>query len=240
MKTLVILCLSLVFITSHAQNSVNLKAKYKTYSQSYLQGMRYGLFAPPGYDKGKSYPMIVYLHGSRDTVSRDKDYYNESFQSKRPTFILSPKCTEPNLGWGDTWHEEHTPHAKKVLKLIDSLTSKYNIDKKRIYIYGISMGGFGVFSMLTKEPGKFAAAYAICGGADAKAAPRLLNTPLWIFHGDADDVVPVYLSRDVYNEIIKLGGKVTKYTEYPGVKHNSWDNAMKEPGLNDWLYGYPK
>jgi predicted peptidase len=182
----------------------------------------------------------VYLHGSRDTVSRDTDYYSERFQSMRPTFFVTPKCTEPNLGWGDTWHSEHTPHAKKVLKLIDSLTSRYNIDKKRIYIYGISMGGFGVFSMLAKEPGKFAAAYAICGGSDPKAASKLLNTALWIFHGDADDVVPVHLSRDIYNEIVRLGGKVVKYTEYPGVKHNSWENALKEPKLNDWLYSYSK
>jgi len=202
--------------------------------------MRYGLFIPPSYDKNKSYPFLVYLHGSTDTVSRDKDYYSETFQSARPTFVLTPKCEEPNLGWGDTWHEEHTPHAKKVLKLIDSLSSKYNIDKKRIYIYGISMGGFGTFSMLAKEPGKFAAGFAICGGADPKVAPKLLNTPLWIFHGSDDDVVPVYLSRDIYKEMVRLGGKVVKYTEYPGLKHNSWDSAMKEQGLNDWLYSHPK
>jgi len=228
---------TLVTITATAQN---LQKKHRTYSQHYSNGMRYGLFTPSTYDKSKSYPLIVYLHGSRDTVSRDTDYYSEAFQSKRPTFFLTPKCEEPNLGWGDTWHDEHTPQAKKVLKLVDSLSSVYNIDKKRIYIYGISMGGFGVFSMLAKEPGKFAAAYAICGGSDPKVASKLLNTPLWIFHGSADDVVPVYLSRDIYNEIVKLGGKVVKYTEYPGVKHNSWENALREKGLNDWLYSYSK
>jgi predicted peptidase len=222
-----------ISITATAQN---LQKKYKTYSQKHSNGMRYGLFTPVTYDKSKSYPLIVYLHGSRDTVFRDTDYYSEAFQSKRPAFFLTPKCEEPNLGWGDTWHSEHTPQAKKVLRLIDSLTSVYNIDKKRIYIYGISMGGFGVFSMLAKEPGKFAAAYAICGGSDPKVASKLLNTPLWIFHGSDDDVVPVYLSRDIYNEIVRLGGKVVKYTEYPGVKHNSWENALKEKGLNDWLF----
>lgn len=234
-----ILLVLFVLITFSSQ-SQSLQKKYKTYSQNYSRGMRYGLFTPPNYDKSRSYPLIVYLHGSRDTVSHDTGYYSEVFQSRRPLFFLTPKCTDPNLGWGDTWHEEHSPHASKVLKLIDSLAARYNIDKKRIYIYGISMGGFGVFSMLAKEPGKFAAAYAICGGSDTKAASKLLNTPLWIFHGSADDVVPVYLSRDIYKEIVRLGGKLVKYTEYEGVKHNSWENALKEPGLNEWLFSYPK
>jgi predicted peptidase len=98
------------------------------------------------------------------------------------------------------------------------------------------MGGFGVFSVLAKEPGKFAAAYAVCGGSDVKAAPKLLQTPLWIFHGSIDDIVPVRLSRDVYNEMIKLGGAKVKYTEYPGVKHNSWENVAQEKSLSPWLF----
>jgi predicted peptidase len=237
MKLFCITLLIIVTLSSHAQNPGQ---KHKTYSQKYFQGMRYGFFAPVNYKKSKSYPLIVYLHGSRDTVSRDSNYYSEAFQSQHPAFMITPKCTDPNLGWGDTWHDQHTSHAAKVVKLIDSLASHLSIDKKRIYIYGISMGGFGVFSMLAKEPGKFAAAYAICGGSDTKAAPKLLNTPLWIFHGTDDDIVPVHLSRDIYKEILKLGGKVVKYTEYPGVKHNSWENALKEKGLNDWLFSYPK
>jgi predicted peptidase len=236
MKLFCITLLLVATLSSHAQNPGQ---KHKTYSQKYFQGMRYGFFAPVNYNKSNSYPLIVYLHGSRDTVSRDSNYYSEAFQSQHPAFMITPKCTDPNLGWGDTWHDQHTPHAAKVVKLIDSLASHLSIDKKRIYIYGISMGGFGVFSMLAKEPGKFAAAYAICGGSDTKAAPKLLNTPLWIFHGTDDDIVPVYLSRDIYKEILKLGGKLVKYTEYPGVKHNSWENALREKGLNDWLFSYP-
>lgn len=236
MRTVITLILCLAFsVGGYAQG---LKKKYKTYSQDFHRGMRYGLFTPVGYDKSKSYPLIIYLHGSRDTVSRDSGYYGEKFQSEHPSFFLTPKCTEPDLGWGDTWHDEHTPHGKKVVSLIDSLTSVYSIDKKHIYIYGISMGGFGTFSMLAKEPGKFAAAFAICGGSAPDVAPKLVNTPLWIFHGAADDVVPVYLSRDIYKEIVKIGGKMVKYTEYPGVKHNSWDNALREPGLNAWLFSW--
>jgi predicted peptidase len=128
----------------------------------------------------------------------------------------------------------------QTLRLIDSLVTKYNIDANRLYLYGISMGGFGVFSILAKEKGKFAAAYAVCGGSDVKAAAHLLETPLWIFHGEADDVVPVSLSRNVYQEIIKLGGMKARYTEYPGVRHNSWENVSREKSLKPWLLSQRK
>lgn len=141
-------------------------------------------------------------------------------------------------GWGNTWQAGHTLATSLTLKLVDSVFNLYNIDQNRLYLYGISMGGFGVFSILAKEQGKFAAAYAVCGGSDPKAAPDLLDTPLWIFHGEADDIVPVNLSRDVYKEIIKLGGKKVRYTEYPGVKHNSWENVSREASLESWLFSH--
>ncbi len=214
--------------------------KYPGYSQHYFKGLRYGLFKPANYDARKSYPLIVYLHGSRDTVSRDNMWYQPAMQSAHPCFVLSPKCDEPNLGWGSTWQAGHTPATAHTLALVDSLVKTYHLDVDRLYVYGISMGGFGVFSMLEKESGKFAAAYAICGGSDVKAASKLIGTPLWIFHGDADDVVPVRLSRDVYQEILQLGGKSVRYTEYPGVKHNSWENVAKEKTLDTWLFSHKR
>lgn len=210
--------------------------KYKTYSQHFSNGLRYGLFKPEMMDAAQRYPLVVYLHGSRDTVSRDLNWYQPAFQTANPSFVLTPKCDVADQGWGNTWTAAHTPAAAKTLALIDSLSGVYPIDKDRIYLYGISMGGFGTFSMVSKEKGKFAAAYAICGGSDTEAAASLLDTPLWIFHGDADNIVPVRLSRDVYKEMIRLGGKKVCYTEYPGVKHNSWENASKEARLPVWLF----
>jgi len=214
--------------------------KYKSYQEQNFQSMRYGFYKPPGYDEKKSYPLVVYLHGSRDTVSRDMVWYQASFQSENPCFVLTPKCENPDQGWGNTWQDGHTTATSKTLKLVDSLVTKYNIDRNRLYIYGISMGGFGVFSVLSKEQGKFAAGYAVCGGSDTKAANQLLEIPLWIFHGTDDDVVPAYLSRDIYKEIIRLGGKNVRYTEYPGVKHNSWENVSKEKSLHTWLFAQRK
>jgi predicted peptidase len=223
------------FQLSYAQ----LSKKYD-YQQQVYQSLRYGLFRPTHYDSKKLYPLIVYLHGSRDTVSRDNFWYRDSTQRQNPSFVLTPKCTNPDQGWGNTWSPGHSQATAITLKLVDSLVKVYPIDKNRLYIYGISMGGFGVFSILTKEQGKFAAGYAVCGGSDTKAAGKLLQTPLWIFHGEIDDIVPVALSRDIYKEIVRLGGTQVKYTEYPGVKHNSWENVNREKTLGAWLFTQKK
>jgi len=230
--------LALIFIS--AQTQAQFSKKYPGYETNHYQSLRYNFYRPAGYEETRRYPLIVYLHGSRDTVSRDLGWYEESVQKDNPSFVLAPKCEEPNQGWGNTWNEGHTIATKKTLMLIDSLIQVYPIDVNRLYIYGISMGGFGVFSILAKEPGKFAAGYAVCGGSATSAASKLLETPLWIFHGSDDDVVPVALSRDIYKEIVRVGGKKVTYTEYPGVKHNSWENVSREKELNTWLFSQQK
>jgi predicted peptidase len=213
---------------------------HKEYSQAHYRGTKYGWYVPSALEKGKLYPLILYLHGSGDTVSRDNYWYQPGIQKKSPLYVVTPKCLNGNQGWGNTWNQSHTRDMVAVLALVDSLVRVNPIDPNRLYIYGISMGGFGVFSVLQKNPGKFTAAYAVCGGSDAKAADEVMKTPLWIFHGDADDIVPVHLSRDIYNAIIQKGGKLTRYTEYPGVKHNSWENVNREAELPDWLLSQVK
>jgi poly(3-hydroxybutyrate) depolymerase len=235
MKSIYSICFVLIFALSIQVSVAQLSAKYKTYEQRWSKGLRYGLFKPDNYDPKKSYPLILYLHGANDTISRDIAWYHESIQRDNPLFVLTPKCTNANQGWGNTWTDVHSAAMATTLRVLDSLVAKYNIDKNRLYVYGISMGGFGVFSALAKEPEKFAAGYAICGGSSEKVAKKLLNTPLWIFHGEVDDVVGVQYSRQIYQEIKKEGGKVVRYTEYPGVKHNSWENVSREKTLHRWL-----
>ncbi len=235
MKPLNAICFILMFALSIHISVAQLSVKYKTYEQKWSKGLRYGLFKPANYDPEKSYPLILYLHGANDTISRDIAWYHESIQRDNPLFVLTPKCTNANQGWGNTWTDVHSPAMVTTLHVLDSLVSKYNIDKNRLYVFGISMGGFGVFSVLAKEPEKFAAGYAICGGSSEKVAKKLLNTPLWIFHGEVDDVVGVQYSRQIYREIKMEGGQVVRYTEYPGVKHNSWENVSREKTLHRWL-----
>ena len=217
-----------------------LSFKYKSYEQKWSRGLRYGFFKPENYDPNKAYPLVLYLHGANDTISRDITWYHESIQRENPLFVLTPKCSSADQGWGNTWTEGHSTAMRATLQILDSLLGKYNIDKNRLYIYGISMGGFGVFSALAKESGKFAAGYAICGGSSETVASKLLDTPLWIFHADADDVVGVQYSRQIYQQIKKQGGKVVRYTEYAGVRHNSWENVSRERTLHRWLLAQAK
>ena len=229
-----------ILLSACTPSNAQLTSKYKNYDEYRSGGISYGLFKPVDMAAGKKYPLVLYLHGANDTVSRDLQLYQADVQQKHPCFVITPKCREANQGWGNTWTDKHSPATAITLQVIDSLLKIYPIDTDRLYVYGISMGGFGVFAILQKNPGKFAAAYSVCGGSDTKAATALVSTPLWIFHGAEDDIVPVRLSRDVYTEIKNKGGKLVHYTEYPGVKHNSWENVSREPGLIEWLFSQKK
>jgi pimeloyl-ACP methyl ester carboxylesterase len=211
-----------------------------SYEARYYQGMRYGLFIPPAYDSTKSYPLITRLHGSTDTVSWDLSWYHDPIQATDPCFVLTPKSLVKNDGWGTSWKSKHSPDMIKTLEIIQLIRKEFNIDSTRLYLHGTSMGGFGVFSVLDKEPGMFAGAFSICGGGNPATAANVLKTPLWIFHGSADDVVPVRFSRNMYQAIINAGGHEARYTEYPGIKHNAWDSAWKEPALMFWLLAQRK
>ena len=131
--------------------------------------------------------------------------------------------------------------ALLVKALLDSLAQNHIINSKRIYLGGLSLGGMGTYDLLIRYPGYFAAAFPICGACNsqqflAKASP----TPLWIFHGAIDSSVLPDLDRALYKELINKGATRVTYTEYPNVKHNSWDNAFAEPELLQWIYGNKK
>ncbi|HRN57582.1 MAG TPA: prolyl oligopeptidase family serine peptidase, partial [Agriterribacter sp.] len=123
-----------------------------------------------------------------------------------------------------------------VMSFIDTLLNSGIVDPRQVYIGGLSMGGFGTFEMLWRKPGLFAAAIPICGGGNPAGAKLYgKHFPVWVFHGTDDDVVPVANSRNMVNALKEAGAKV-KYTEYPGVKHNSSINAFAEPTLLPWLF----
>jgi predicted peptidase len=149
---------------------------------------------------------------------------------------LGKRWVETN--WNVSKHNMPLKASESILltmQLIDELVAKYPIDKTRIYITGLSMGGFGTWDLICRYPGVFAAAVPICGGGDIKKAALLKNTPIWVFHGSIDNVVKVVLSRNMVNAIKASGGK-PKYTEYKGIGHNSWEKAYQEKGLLEWLF----
>ena len=229
-----------IFVIYAAGNSYALPDSYEV---RYYNGMRYGLFIPPVYDPGQSYPLVLYLHGCNDTTSHNLELYHDSIQSEHPCFVVTPKAV--NMvdwcdAWGNSWMPEHTTDMLNTLEIIDLLAEEFFIDTNRLHVYGISMGSFGTFSLLAKNSDMFASAMALCGGGNPLTAEEVANTPLWIFHGDADPMVPVDRSRIMYHAIINAGGTQVRYTEYPGVNHDVWRPALQEPTIWNWFLSHNK
>lgn len=207
----------------------------------------YRLFVPQNYDRKKKYPLVVYLHGGGgvgdDNLKQISggngsliDFFTQAnTQTRYPAFVVAPQSS------GDGWMERPlvsrnpTRQLKLVVELIDELRRTHSIDARRVYVAGQSLGGFGTFALVAEFPKLFAAGVPLCGGADESKASSIIKTPLWVFHGENDQAVPVDLSRRIVAAMKKAGGDV-KYTEYAGAEHNIWLNVVKEPELLSWLF----
>lgn len=214
----------------------------------------YRLLYPLNYNKNKKYPIVVFLHGSgqrgndneAQLIGVPKRLTDASGRTKYPCFIFVPQCSKkdvwvkfPNFPASLETTKSATPGAKLTLERLDLLLKILPIDRKRIYVTGYSMGGEGAFDFLTRRPNLFAAAIPICSVSDTAQARLIYKTPIWAFHGDQDDVNDVKYSRLMISALEQHKGK-PKYTEYAGVKHNSWNKAYEEPFLLDWLFSQRK
>lgn len=227
----------LVFGTCFSQ----VQNKYPdNYTETNYKGMDYGFFKPN--KTTKKTPLVIYLHGYKDTKSHELAWYKDYFQKENPCFVLTPKSLgEPSKSaWGNTLMNDLTPDFKITMELIDQTIQDYNIDLDRIYIYGVSMGGDGVHVALHEYPDKFAGAYIISGYGAAKKAAKYSNIPLWMFHGETDDVTPVDFSRNIYQEIKKKLNHKTRYTEYKSIGHDTWKKTNKETTIEKWLFSQVK
>jgi predicted peptidase len=226
-------------------------AKYeaKSFESSNELKLGYRFFQPKN-ESNVALPLIIFLHGAGErgdnNVQQLKhgagDLASDAVQSKQACFVIAPQCAE-NEKWVDhDWDVQVveqpvtiSKHLFAVFELIDVAVKEHNIDPARIYLTGLSMGGYGTWDAVARRPKFFAAAVPICGGADVKTASQLLDTPIWNFHGAADSVVPVELSQVIIDAIKKAGGEA-EYTEYPDLKHNSWTQTYANPELYDWLF----
>lgn len=220
----------------------NMPDTYFEYTSGKLE---YGLFVPENYDPSKSYPLVMYLHGMGNNQTVYLDFYNKDIQQKNPCFVYTPKTP---TDWGDWsgWSWDGSGFSslsiptQTAVHVLDSLISKYPIDTNRLYVYGISMGGEGVMDLLHKMPHKFAAGISICGGGFAHWANNISATPLWMFHGSADEINPPDLTERVYNKLLEIGATKMRYTNYPGYGHAIWDKAQSEPSFYDWMFDFNK
>jgi predicted peptidase len=229
-----------ITITTIAQDFPEFdKLQYVTTDDTLL----YRLLKPGSQKENERYPLVIFLHGSGE---RGNDnvitlnhiaplFLNESNRTKYPCFVLVPQCPAGENWTYPDWYQEPKEPLSSVVKLIDSLKSLPFIDASRIYITGLSMGGYGTWYLLTKYPDKFAAAIPICGGGDIHQVEKFKHVPIWDFHGTKDTAVPVERSRSMIRALKEAGGK-PKYTEYKKVGHDSWVNAYQEPDLLPWLF----
>lgn len=189
----------------------------------------------PSSDQGKSeqgYPLLLFLHGAGErgddpkkvTVHGPPKIVGTDAAADWPFITVSPQCPA-----GKYW----SPAI--LFLLLDEIEKEYPVDKDRVYVTGLSMGGFGTWMLLNEAPKRFAAAAPICGGGNTDWAPTLKDIPIWVFHGGADAVVKPQLSTDLVEAIKIAGGEKIKLTIYPEVGHNSWDNAYSDQDLWKWF-----
>jgi predicted peptidase len=206
----------------------------KTFKNSDGTTSPYVVFVPENYDAKKAYPVILFLHGSGETkggkmmpaqvgIGPAIKKHQKSFE-----FITVIPQSEKR-----TWKAD-SEDGKRALAILDEVMKTYKTDPHHVYLTGLSMGGYGTWSMAAAHPDRWAAIVPICGGGNPKDAEKIKNIPCWCFHGDADKAVPVERSRDMIKALEQAGAK-PKYTEYPGVGHNSWDKAYATPELYTWL-----
>jgi predicted peptidase len=218
----------------------------KTYQNADGETMPYRLFVPASYDKKKKYPLVLWLHGGagrgRDNSRQISEgnqigshvWTEPRNQMKHPCFVLAPQCP-PNEVWATVATAEPTKQMQLVLELLKDLQKEFSIDPQRLYVAGQSMGGFGTWSVITQHPGLFAAAIPICGGGDVSKASRLIETPIWAFHGEKDEAVSVSRSRQMIETIKQAGGK-PRYTECKDAGHVIWEKVFSEPELLSWTF----
>jgi predicted peptidase len=215
--------------------------------------MPYRILFPIDYDCGKKYPLLIFLHGSgergNDNEAQLKHgatlFLQEETRKNFQAIVVFPQCPAgeswSNMESDSTgkWDFPFTGTPGKQMKLLSGLLGdlkvKNCLDEEKIYLGGLSLGAFGALEWMAREPNQFAAAFPICGGGNTLLTPIYgSKVPTWFFHGDADAVVPVTYSRELVAKIKGENGNA-RYTEYPGVGHDSWTRAFKEPELLSWL-----
>jgi predicted peptidase len=195
---------------------------------------KYVIFVPRSYSPGTPVPTILFLHGSGETGTDGimqcrvgLGWYVRAHEDTFPFLVIFPQSQKR------TWGAD-SDDGKRALAILQEIQKEFTTDPKRLYLTGLSMGGFGTWSMAMKFPDKWAAIVPICGRGDTKSAEKIKDIPCWCFHGADDKSVPVTKSREMIEALMAAGGH-PKYDEFPGVGHESWDKAYETERLWTWL-----
>ena len=205
----------------------------------------------PDYDTMRKYPLVIFLHGSgergNDNTAQLKwgvlNFATDAFMRLHPAFVIAPQCPA-GMNWANLsdWKDPNmsllsspSKPMELLIELIHSVMKKFPVDTNRIYITGLSMGGYGTFDAIERYPDLFAAAVPVCGGGDVSKAPLISHLPIWIFSGAEDPAVNPVLSLNMVTALMKSGAH-PGFTQYPEVGHFSWVAAYSDPMMMEWLF----
>jgi predicted peptidase len=232
---LVIAAVSFVFTMDRASaddKTKNGKQQNKHFEKEITVKVKldYLLYLPPGYDKEeKAWPLVLFLHGAGES-GQDLNKVKVHGPPKLveagkefPCIIVSPQA--PRMGWD----------VATLNAMLDDVVANHKVDKDRIYVTGLSMGGFGTWALAAAHPDRFAALVPICGGGNPADAKKLKNIPIWVFHGAKDNVVPPGRSEAMVKALESAGAANVKFTLYPEAGHDSWTETYNNPEMWDWL-----
>lgn len=214
---------------------------------------RYRLMRPRDVDRGggERHPLVLFLHGAGERGNDNEKQLlylptwlaDDEARRTHPCFVLAPQC-RAGSSWADVdWasrtsapqRPEPTVDLAAAVAALDDVMRAEAVDPQRVYLTGLSMGGYGAWDLAARSPDRFAAVIPICGGGDESTAPRLKAVPIWCFHGAADTVVPVERSRSMVAAVRAAGGN-PRFTEFEGVGHDSWTPAYRDRAVLDWLF----
>lgn len=205
----------------------------------------------PDYDTIRKYPLVIFLHGSGERGNDNEaqlkwgvgNFATDEMMKLHPAVVIAPQCPS-GQGWSNFSNTNHGSMALKsdpskpmklLIALISQIKKNLPVDTNRIYITGLSMGGFGTFDAIERYPEMFAAAVPVCGGGDVSKAAEIAHIPMWIFHGSEDAAVNPQYSLDMAEALTKAGAH-PGLTMYPETGHFSWIAAYSDPAMMAWLF----
>ena len=239
-------------------NETKITPDYKKF-KSDISELNYRILYPKNFDQSKTYPLTLFLHGigeRGDDNELQLKYIDEVFLNNKnyndfPSVIIFPQAPLSD-NWSSRILSDNeirqvfpkdaspTKSLQMVIKLMDSLSQENYVDKKRVYLSGLSNGAMGSFELLKERPNMFASAVLICGGGDPNWVKKFAKTtPIWIAHGSNDDVVHPNFSLEMAEAIIKEGGS-PKLTLFENIFHDSWYNVFNDPDYLKWMFSYSK
>lgn len=224
------------------------------------RSMNYRLFIPAQYDEKQQYPLVLFLHGAGErggdnlvqlTASQGATVWAKSQeQAKQPCFVLAPQASAQGgwtslmfRGFSDPYEPE--PELAMAYSILKQVMRDYSVDKSRVYATGVSMGGYGVWALAALHPDDFAAIVPVCGGGDPNQTKKLRDIPVWAFHAELDNTVPVGFSDNMVQALKDAGGepRYTRYSSqvyfYPSA-HLSWVPAYADVNMRRWLFEQKK